>query len=136
MTTKPKIQAGQRMFLAFDEPRKKGQEHEIIVTRVGRKYAYACRADLPEKDRHPYLEIAIRLDDPHGRMWAGCGGRAWPSRDAWIAEVERDRAMAALRRVVDWGCTIPSSVTAADVRRAAELLGVAHGFEKYLEAGR
>ncbi len=38
---------GQTMWLAYTEPRDQGQEHAVVVTKVGRKWAEIHRTDRP-----------------------------------------------------------------------------------------
>lgn len=136
---RPEVRAGQRMFLAYTQQRDQGREHEIVVTRVGRKYAYARRADAGPGG----FEIRFTLTDPHGRMYVQDAPgytrheqQVYTSRDAWRAETERDAAMAALRHALEWGAPVDPRVTAKDVARAAELLRVLHVFRRKLEQRR
>lgn len=127
-------QEGQKLFLAFREPRDQGREHEVVVAKVGRKWATIYRADLEPEKRHPHLAHRFNIEDP--RWFVESGGfsynaRVWPSREAWLRERDRDRAYVALRRALDYGELSPD-VTLENVREAARALGIVTKFEAHL----
>lgn len=131
-------QVGQKLFLAYTEPRMRDREHEVIVTRVGRKWAYIYRADTAPDQRHPHLERRFDMTDPR---WFVCecgfsfNARVWPSREAWQREKTRDEAYIALRRSIDYSALGPD-VTEENVREAARALGLGARFEAHLKQGQ
>jgi len=123
--------AGQELWLAYAEHRRAGLEHAIVVTKVARKWAtFRSASDTRENpllDRFDYTNERWPVDG-HGYT---SEARVWPTRDAWQAELARDRAFAALSRVLHYG-TLSVDVTAEDVRACARLLRKVTDFEREL----
>ena len=122
---------GQILFQAYEEPRMQGQEHEVVVLKVGRKWCEVAWAD-----RDPALRVHKRFDmtDPRWPVEGSRGysseSRVWISRGAWRREQERDAAWRRLQRVLAHRYRLGVDVQAEDIRQAARALGVLAEFER------
>jgi hypothetical protein len=127
-------QVGQKLFVAYKEPRNQGREHEVEVLHVGRKWVTIA---TPAHLTHAHMHTRFDMTDPRWPVDAGgfsWAQRVWPSREAWQREVGRDRAYMAFRRALEFvAARLSPDVSAEDVRTAARALGFGGEFERQLE---
>lgn len=120
-------QVGQIMFLAYLERRDQGREHEVVVTKVGRKWATIYPAHVLPENRRECQARRFDITDPKWFVDGGkysSGARVWPSQKAWGAEKSRDFVYTALRGAISRTNDLHPDVTTSNVREAIRLLGL------------
>lgn len=101
---------GQKLWLVYND-RRYGQSREVVVSKVGRKWA-----DIGLRNRIN-VDTLIIDGDPSP-------GRCYPDRDAYEQSAYRARLWDMLRDRVSRQYRAPSDLTMDDILAAAKLLGI------------
>lgn len=112
MTTKVKLEAGQTLWFVPD--RHYGRPHEVVVEKIGRKWARVVRA------RHDRIDVETLI------MYSGDSrtGVCYLSEDDWKVQQAAQELWNKIAKGI-WGrYNKPRHVTAEQIKQAAELLGV------------
>lgn len=104
------LAVGMRLFLVPSG--RCGQPHEVVIERIGRKWAY-----LGGKNGRVDMDT-LAVD---GGQYSS-PGQCYGSREEWEAETERGKAWTLLRRNMPY--SPPAGVDTPDIKAAAGLLGI------------
>lgn len=107
------LTVGQELWFVFSGNHSRRESHATTVKKVGRKWAA--------------LSNGYRID-VQSLQADGAGynspGRAYPDRNAYEAEAERQRLWSVLRRRIDQTYRVPDGVTAEQIKIAAASIGL------------
>jgi hypothetical protein len=108
------LTVGQKLWFVWADKRR-GDPHEVTVTRIGRKWAYLDRYETYRIDSN-----TLAVDGGAGRS---SPGHCYLSREGYEASLARNRAWNDLRKEIDRRKR-PAGVTVEQIAEARRLLGL------------